>query len=78
MSATDDSLYEIMVKVENKDIFVDVKKNKGGTYMKISERNGAGRNTVLIPISGLARLREVFDEVSKITGGSGKKGKASK
>jgi len=65
MSATDDTLYEVMVRVENKDIFVDLKKNKGGVYLKISERNGAGRNTVLIPASGIPRIKAVLDEVSK-------------
>jgi hypothetical protein len=55
------------VRVENKDIFIDLKKNRGGTYLKISERNGAGRNTVLIPSSGIAKLRSVLDEVFKVS-----------
>lgn len=65
MSATDETLYEMMIKVENKDIFVDLKKNRGGVYLKISERNGGGRNTVLIPASGIPRLKVVIDEISK-------------
>lgn len=51
--------------MENKDIFIDLKKNKGGVYLKISERNSGGRNTVLIPASGIARLCSVLDEVVK-------------
>jgi len=31
-------------------------------YLKISERNGTSRNTVLIPASGLERLKQVLDE----------------
>lgn len=67
MSATDETLFETMVRVENKDIFVDLKKNKGGVYLKISERNGAGRNTVLIPSSGIAKLKAVLDDVVKVS-----------
>jgi hypothetical protein len=52
--------------VENKDIFVDLKKNRGGVYLKISERNGNGRNTVLMPASGIAKLKAVLEEVSKV------------
>lgn len=65
MSAMDETLFETMLRVENKDIFVDLKKNKGGVYLKISERNGGGRNTVLIPASGIPRLKAVLEEVTK-------------
>lgn len=64
MRAEDDTLYETMLKVENKDIFVDLKRNKSGVYLKISERNGSSRNTVLIPISGITKLKKVLDDVS--------------
>jgi hypothetical protein len=53
--------------VENKDIFVDLKKNRGGVYLKISERNDSGRNTVMIPASGISRLKTVLEEISKET-----------
>ena len=62
-----DSLFESMIRVENKDIFIDLKRNQNGVYLKISERrNGTGRNTVLIPSSGIQRLKAVFDEISKL------------
>jgi hypothetical protein len=64
MSAVDEILYETMLRVENKDIFVDLKRNKSGIYLKISERNGNARNTVLIPASGISRLRNVLDDVA--------------
>ena len=47
MALTDDTIFERVLRVENKDIFVDLKKNKNGTYLKISERNGRNRSTVL-------------------------------
>ena len=34
-------------------------------YLKISERNGSNRNTVLIPASGLDRLKAVIDEAAQ-------------
>lgn len=60
-----------MVRVENKDIFVDLKRNRNGVYLKISERSGSGRNTVLIPSSGIQRLKTILDEVSKLSDASG-------
>lgn len=63
-----DSLFETMVRVENKDIFVDLKRNKNGVYLKISERrSGSGRNTVLIPATGIQRLKAILEEVSKLS-----------
>jgi len=54
--------------VENKDIFVDLKKNGNGVYLKLSERNGKSRSTVMIPASGIMRLKSVLDEIVDIAG----------
>ena len=54
-------------RVENKDIFVDLKKNNNGVYLKLSERNGKSRKTILIPASGIARLKAVLEEVMNIS-----------
>ena len=67
MSNVDDIIFETMLRVENKDIFVDLKRNRSGVYLKISERNGASRNTVLIPASGILRLKKVLDDVALAT-----------
>lgn len=53
--------------MENKDIFVDLKKNSNGTYLKLSERNGKSRKTILIPASGIGRLKAVLEEVMNIS-----------
>lgn len=76
MSSSDETLYEQLVHVENKDIFVDLKKNKNGVYLKLSERNqgNGSRNTVLIPASGITRLRMVIDEVAQVLQRSSAKG----
>jgi len=67
MSAGDQDLFGTMIKVENKDIFVDLRQNSGGVYLKLSERNGKSRSTILIPASGINRLKAVLEEVSAIS-----------
>lgn len=56
----------VSYRIENKDIFVDLRRNASGTYLKLSERKGTLRKTVLIPASGIARLQTVLDEVAAI------------
>jgi RNA recognition motif-containing protein len=63
MSAGDEAIYERVLKIENKDVFVDLKSNQNGVYLKISERNGSNRSSVLIPSSGIHRLGEVLQEI---------------
>lgn len=65
MSAGDEAIYERVLKIENKDVFVDLKSNQNGAYLKISERNGNNRNSILIPASGIKRLGEVIQEIAK-------------
>jgi hypothetical protein len=53
--------------IENKDLFVDVRRNSGGVYLKLSERrNGSAKKTILIPASGLSKLQAVLEEVSAV------------
>lgn len=53
--------------MENKDIFVDLRQNNSGVYLKLTERSGKSRNTILIPASGIVRLKNVLEEVSAIS-----------
>jgi hypothetical protein len=53
--------------VENKDVFVDLKKNGNGVYLKLSERNGKVKNTILIPASGIIRLKNILEEVAVVS-----------
>lgn len=61
----DDSIFEKVLRIENKDVFVDLKSNRGGMYMKISERKDGQRNSILIPASGIVRLTECLQELAK-------------
>jgi hypothetical protein len=49
--------------IESKDFFLDLKRNRNGTYLKISERNGSGRNTVLIPATGIVDIHACLREI---------------
>lgn len=42
---------------------MDLKSNQNGAYLKISERNGNNRNSILIPASGIKRLADVIQEI---------------
>jgi RNA recognition motif-containing protein len=53
------------LRIENKDVFIDLKSNKGGMYLKISERKDGNRNSILVPASGIMRLTETLLELAK-------------
>ena len=55
-------IYSQKIRIENKDLFVDVKSNNNGMYLKISERNRNNRSTILVPASGIADLRNALTE----------------
>jgi len=67
MDERDDALFGTMIKIENKDLFVDLRRNSNGVYLKLSERKGTVRNTVLIPASGILRLKNVLEEALQIS-----------
>lgn len=69
----DEAIFEKVLRVENKDVFIDVKSNQNGMYLKISERKDGNRNSILIPASGIKRLAETLQAASlEVKGGSGK------
>ena len=45
-----------------KRIFVDVKENHAGTYLKIKERGDSQSNNILIPSGSIVELRNALDE----------------
>jgi hypothetical protein len=44
------NLFQKMLTIETKDFFLDLKKNRNGVYLKISERSKGQRNTVRIEL----------------------------
>jgi hypothetical protein len=53
------------LRIENKNFFFACKKNAQGRYITVSEVKGNFRNSILIPESGWADFRDVFDEYTK-------------
>lgn len=53
--------------VGNKDIFVDLKRNAYGVYIKIAERTSSSRNTIVIPSGGIRDFKRIIDEFSQMT-----------
>lgn len=62
-------------RVESKILFVDIRKNSTGTYLKLSERHDEKKTTLLIPISGISALRDVLGEALATTSTSKRKEK---
>ena len=52
--------------VGNKDIFVDLKRNVKGMYIKISERTSSSRNTIVIPSGGVKDFKRIIEEFSQV------------
>lgn len=67
----DSSLYEKALRIENKSVFVDLKTNRAGTYLKITEREDGHRNSIIIPSSGIMQLTEALQEAMSQADGSG-------
>lgn len=66
MSMENEMNEEIVLKLETKDVFIDLENKLSKIYLKISEEVGSNRNAVLIPISGINKLQKVLDDVRLI------------
>ena len=47
------------LRIENKNVYYDIKTNKQGCYMSIAEVKGNHKNSILIPKSGWVKFREM-------------------
>ena len=54
-----------------KRIFVDVKENHAGTYLKIKERGDSQSNSILIPSGSIVELRNALPRTVNGTGHTG-------
>lgn len=64
MSSEQPPVFSKTLRIESKTIFVDVKENSNGTYLKLAERSTRGdRSTVVMAISGVRELRDALNEV---------------
>jgi hypothetical protein len=51
-----------------KQIFVDVKENNIGKYLKIKERGDSQNNSIIIPAGSIVQLRNALDEAVQALG----------
>ena len=49
------------IQVERKQFFFDLKENPRGRFLKITEDVGGRRDTIIVPSTGLAQVREVIE-----------------
>lgn len=62
MSARDVSIFEKSMQVNDKSIYVDIKKNDNGPYVKISEkRNNGAKSSIIFPTTGLEELIDILN-----------------
>eukprot|EP00952_Eustigmatos_sp_NYUAD-ZCMA_P005734 24832-Eustigmatos_ZCMA.PRE.1 len=52
MAETDEVLFERPLTVGSKRVYVDLRRNAQGVYLKLSEKGPSGKSTVLIPGEG--------------------------
>ncbi len=57
-----------VIHIERKAFTIALKENPRGRFLSITEDIGGRRDTILIPASGLAEFRRVFDEMVKTAG----------
>ena len=58
-------LFQAHLRVERKQITFDLKENPQGTFLRITEEVSRGRNSIVIPTSGLEQFRDALNEVIK-------------
>ena len=57
-----DEIFTTSFQAGRKRIYVDVKENHAGTYLKIKERGDSQSNSILIPSGSIVELRNALDE----------------
>ena len=79
-----EEIFTTSFQAGRKRIYVDVKENHAGTYLKIKERGESQSNSILIPSGSIVELRNALDEAVQALGaldtdegGAGGRGGAS-
>lgn len=60
----EETLKEQTVQVERKTFKISLRANDRGQFLRITEEAGGHRDTIIIPVSGLADFRRALDQVS--------------
>ena len=63
-----EEIFTTSFQAGRKRIYVDVKENHAGTYLKIKERGDSQSNSILIPSGSIVELRNALDEAVQALG----------
>ena len=66
--ADNEEIFTTSFQAGRKRIYVDVKENHAGTYLKIKERGDSQSNSILIPSGSIVELRNALDEAVQALG----------
>lgn len=61
----DAELFREQIQVERKVFSFDLKENPRGRFLRITEDVGGRRDAIVIPATGLEKIREIFDRIIK-------------
>ena len=63
----EDTLKSEQIQIERKVFNLVLKENARGRFLRISEENGAKRNTIIIPSTGLKDFQKLLVEMAKVS-----------
>jgi len=61
----EDTLKTEEIQVERKMFVLTLKENPRGRFLRISEENNFGRNSIVIPATGLKEIQKLINEMVK-------------
>ena len=61
----EDELYTEKIHTKNKLFIVDLKKNDGGYYVKLSEISNKKKSFIFVPVEGIDELIQTLENIKK-------------
>ena len=59
----DTHLHSVYVRVERKQLTLDLNENPQGRFLRVTEQVNGRRNAIVIPVTGLELFRDTLNEV---------------
>jgi hypothetical protein len=64
----DNELFSEQIQIERKTFSFDLRENPRGRFLRITEDVGGRRDTIIVPATGLEKLRDVIDRAFHAAG----------
>lgn len=61
----DEELQSSQLTIEKKKFFFDLRRNRAGKYLKISEKSGGKKHAIIIPENGLLGFVNIIRDIVK-------------